>query len=299
LDRTLKVPTQPIRGLAFSGESPTLAALGEDSNVRVWRAASGDLVKTIPLADNPKSVSCLAFSPDGKWIVVGEAFTKAKVYTAKIELLDVAAGREVRALAVHHWEVESTAFSRDGQWLVSANWDKKIRVLEFPAGTSAREFESASKPLSVAISPDARLVASGGADGSASLWERATGRETQRLSGHTGRVRSVAFSPGGQSLASASEDGSARLWNVATGQSTHTLSGHVGAVLSVAFSPDGKWLATGGADDTVRLWDPATGRSLETLGAHAGVWQVAFSPDGKYLAAGYADGSINLWKTKE
>jgi Tol biopolymer transport system component len=299
LDRTLKTPVQPIRGLAFSGDSPTLAALGEDGSVRVFRAPTGDLVKTIPLADNPKAVSCIAYSRDGKWIVVGEAFTKAKIYTGKLELIDAVAGQEVRALTVHHWEVESVAFSRDDQWLVSANWDKKIRVLEFPAGTSVHEFETPSKPLCVAISPDTQMIASGGADGTAALWERASGKQLQQLTGHTGRVRGVDFSPDGRRIASASEDGSARLWDVATGESLHTLSGHAGAVFSVSFSPDGKFLATGGTDDTVRLWEAATGQSLETLGAHAGVWQVAFSPDGKYLAAGYADGTINVWKKQD
>ena len=162
LDRRLKIPSQPIRGLAFGGVPPTLAALGDDGNVRVWSAVTGDLLKTIALADHPKSVSCIAFSPDGKWIVVGEDFTKAEVFTGKVELLDAAAGREVRALSTHHWEVESVAFSRDGHWLASSNWDREVRVMEFPSGNQVREFESPSKPRCVAISPDSKVIASGG-----------------------------------------------------------------------------------------------------------------------------------------
>ncbi len=299
LDRTLKTPSQPVRGLGFGGDTPMLAALGEDGNVRVWRADSGDLVITIPLTDNPKTVSCIAYSPDGKWLVVGEAFVKAKIFTGKLELIDAVKGQEVRALTVHHWGVESVAFSRDGQWLASANWDKKIRLLEFPAGTMAREFEGQAKPLCVALSRGAQMIASGNADGTVVIWERATGKQLNLLTGHTGRIRGVDFSPDGQYLATASEDGSARLWDVSTGESLRTLSGHVGAVLSVAFSPEGKIFASGGADDTVRLWDAANGQSVETLGAHAGVWQVAFSANGKYLAAGYADGTINIWKRQE
>ena len=299
LDRTLKTPVQPVRGLAFGGDHDTLASLGEDGFVRVWNAASGDPITTIALADHPKEVSCMAFSPDAKWIVVGEAFIKAKIYTGKAELLEVAAGRDVRALVMHHWEVESVAFSRDGKWLVSGNWDRKVRVLEFPAGNQAREFESASKPRCVGISPDARIIASGGLDSTVSLWDREGGRSLQRLTGHTGGISSVAFSPDGQRLASASADGSSRIWSVSTGQSLLTLSGHLGAVMSAVFSPDGKFVVSGGVDGTVRFWDSATGQNLETLGAHSGVWQVAFSADGKYLAAGYADGTINIWKKRE
>ena len=54
-------------------------AAEDDGYVRVWNAVSGDLLKTIALTGHPESVSCLAFSPDGHWIAVGEGFTKAEV----------------------------------------------------------------------------------------------------------------------------------------------------------------------------------------------------------------------------
>jgi len=299
LDRTLKIPSQPIRGLAFGGGPSMLAALGNDAYVPVWNAATGNLLKTIALADHPKSVSCIAFSPDGKWMVVGEAFTKAEIFTGRIELLDTGAGREVRGLATHHWEVESVALSRDGKWLVSSNWDRKVRVLEFPSGKQVRDFESASKPRCVAISLDSKAIASGGMDSTVTLWDREGGRVLHRLTGHSGGILSISFSPDGQHLASASADGSARIWNVSMGESLYTLSGHVGAVLAAVFSPDGKFVVSGGADGTLRFWEAATGQNLKTLGAHSAVWQVAFSSDGKYLAAGYADGTINIWKKLE
>ena len=299
LERTLKTPSQPITGLAFGGDDPLLAAVSGDQQVRVWRASTGKLVKTIPLAENPKSVFGLAFTADGKWIAVGEGFTRAMVYTGKVELLDAVAGRDIRALIAHHWGVNGIAISRDGQWLATNNWDKKLRVLEFPSGNEIRAIEEQSKPLCVAISPDARLIASGGMDGRATLWERASGRLWRQLAGHTGRIRGVDFSPDGKWLASASADGSVRIWDVATGPSLRTLSGHEGAVTSVAFSPAGHVLVSGGTDATVRVWDTGTGRPLETLGAHAAVWQVAFSFDGRYLAAGYANGTINIWKKQE
>ena len=299
LDRTLKTPSQPIRGMAFGGEPPTIAALEDDGYVRMWNTVTGESIQTIELAGRPKSVSAIAFSPDGKWLVVGESFTKTEIFTAKIELLNAATGREDRTLTTHHWEVESLAFSRDGKWLVSSNWDRAVRLQEFPSGNQAREFESPSKPRCAAISPDAKQVASGGADGTVTLWDATTGKVLNRLSGHSGEIAGVAFSPDGQHLASASTDGSARLWSVSTGQWLFTLAGHIGPVLSVAYNPDGSLVATGGADDTVRIWDAATGQCLEALGAHSNVWQVAFSPDGRYLAAGYADGTINLWKKKE
>ena len=296
LEQTLKTPVQPIRGLVFGGDRPTLAALGGDGKVRVWNAVTGDLLRTIALPDRPKSVTCVAFSPDGIWFVVGEDFSKAEVFTGKIALLDATAGREVRALATHHWEVESLGFSLDGHWLVSSNWDRKVRVIEFPSGNQVHKFESPSKPRCAAISPDSKVVASGGSDETVTLWDRESGKEIQRLIGHSGGISTVSFSPDGQQLASASADGSTRVWSVATGRSLFTLSGHVGPVTSAVYSPDGRFVVSGGADGTVRFWDVCTGQNLATLGAHSSVWQVAFSSDGGYLAAGYADGTINVWR---
>ena len=299
LDRTLTTPVQPVRGVALGGEPATLAALGPDGYVRTWNAATGDPLKNIALEDHPKGVSCMTFSRDGKWIVVSEFSVKAKVYTSKAELLDAAAGQEVRTLVSHHWEVDGVAVSRDGRWFATSNWDRKVRLLEFPSGKDVRDFESAAKPRCVALSPDGKIIASGALDATISLWDSAGGAEIHRLSGHTAAVVSVDFSPDGRQLASASSDGSTRIWNVATGQSICTLSGHLGAVTSAVYSPDGKFVVSGGADNTVRFWDPATGRNIESFGGHSGVWQVAFSPDGKYLAAGYADGTISVWKRKE
>jgi WD40 repeat protein len=63
----------------------------------------------------------------------------------------------------------------------------------------------------VAFSPDGTRLAAGSADGTAGLWEWATGREQARLQ-HGGQVWAVAFSPDGTRLATGSYDNAARLW---------------------------------------------------------------------------------------
>ncbi|HET8841305.1 MAG TPA: hypothetical protein VFN35_07540, partial [Ktedonobacteraceae bacterium] len=64
---------------------------------------------------------------------------------------------------------------------------------------------------SVAFSPDASFVASGGADNQVLIWNPYTGEIKHTLKGHTGPVSCVAFSPDGQMVASASDDQTIRL----------------------------------------------------------------------------------------
>ncbi|MFN4260953.1 MAG: hypothetical protein ACK4RK_16795 [Gemmataceae bacterium] len=151
--------------------------------------------------------------------------------------------------------------------------------------------------LSVAFSPNGRLLASAGRDKSIRLWDTATGKELRQFQGHRGYVSRIVFSPDGQTLASASWDRTIRLWRVATGEELQVLQGHQQIVFSVAFSPDGRVLASGSGEKFVRLWSVATGQEIQQLkGEFQGYANsVAFSPDGRVLAVGSEDKNIRLW----
>jgi WD40 repeat protein len=151
--------------------------------------------------------------------------------------------------------------------------------------------------ISVAFSPDGKLLASGSRDTTIKLWEAGTGKLLDTLQGHAGFVSSVVFSPDGKLLASGGDDKTIKLWEVGTGKLLNTLQGHAGFVSSVAFSPDGKVLVSGSRDTTIKLWEVSSGKLLNTLQGHAGfVSSVVFSPDGKLLASGGDDKTIKLWE---
>ncbi len=154
----------------------------------------------------------------------------------------------------------------------------------------------AESVLSVAFSPNGRLLASGSSDNTIHLWDVTTGRSVRLLTGHKSQVFSVAFSPNGAMLASASGDHAVKLWDVAGGRAPVTFAGHTDKVFSVAYSPDGNTLASASKDKTIKLWKVAAGSELLTLTGHtAPVMTVAFSPDGQMLASGSEDGTIRLW----
>ncbi|MEH2035302.1 protein kinase domain-containing protein [Nostoc sp.] len=150
--------------------------------------------------------------------------------------------------------------------------------------------------ISVAFSPDGKILASGSCDNIIKLWDVGTGRVIYTLKGHSYWVTSLAFSPDGKILTSGSGDKTIKLWNVTRGRQIRTLKGHSEWVRSVAFSPDGKTLVSGSGDKTIKLWNVTRGRQIRTLEGHSEwVRSVAFSPDGKTLVSGSDDKTIQLW----
>jgi WD40 repeat protein len=150
--------------------------------------------------------------------------------------------------------------------------------------------------LTVAVTPNGRVIASGNHDGTIRLFDKCHGKVLRVLNGHTDPVWSVAVNPEGNLLASGGADGTLKLWNLNSGELLQTWDGHADAVFSMAFSPDGEALASVGRDKTVRLWQADTGSELASLQGISGeVESAVFSPDRETLAAGLSDGTIELW----
>jgi WD40 repeat protein len=196
------------------------------------------------------------------------------------------------------------AFSSDGRWVASANFDKTARVWDAATGKELFILRGHSDTVrAVAFSPDSKRLASVGDDRMGRLWDLSTGKEILTLKGHTGRVSEVAFSSDGKALATAGTDGTVRLWDAATAKQTHLLTERARTAWKVSFSPDGQRLASIVGDHNVsnesvevKVWYVATGKEALTLkGQNEGAFSsVLFSPDGKHLAAA-AYGEVRLY----
>lgn len=147
--------------------------------------------------------------------------------------------------------------------------------------------------VSVAFSPDGKLLAAGSGYNGVILWDAATGKEVRRIDPPVGDF--VAFAPDGKTLATARNwqqgeaSGVVQLWDVATGKLTGQLKGDGNLIRCIAFAPDGKRLAAHSQWGTaqpgaVRVWEVATGKELLRIPTNSAGHTIAFAPDGKLLA---------------
>jgi WD40 repeat protein/serine/threonine protein kinase len=151
------------------------------------------------------------------------------------------------------------------------------------------------------FSPDGRRVVTACWDGTARVWDVATGQALFPPLRHAEGEQCAAFSPDGSRVAIGSSDGTARIWDANTGALLapplkHKGSGFRGAVRHVEFSRDGRRLLTAGMDATARVWDAATGKEFTPPLSHKDwVWHAAFSPDSLRVVTASYDGTARVW----
>lgn len=192
--------------------------------------------------------------------------------------------------------VSSVAFSPDGRFLASGDWDGIVNLWDPASGDLVRTLEKAYGHRALAFSPDSRMLASAVQD-AVKLYDVDTGEVIRTLAAENQSVDSLAFSPDGALLLGSGQE--VLLWDVETGERLNRTFANsrgqsVRNIEGVAFSPDGLLVFAGSLDDNVWIWDVESGEIVHALEHPDDVNAIALSPDGTLLAS-LLTGKIWLW----
>jgi WD40 repeat protein len=239
-------------------------------------------------------VAEIASSPDRKLLAT---FSLDK----SIKLWDPESATAVGQPMLGSDEVISGSFSIDAAKVIAGYLDGMLRIWDVATQTLLHSLSSDSRPVShIAVSPDGRLVASGG--GRLCLWNINSGELVfPPLEKY---ISCLAFNQTGRRLVFGSRDGCLTVLDLRSSEEgvsvdTMTLRGHTSSINDVASSPNGRLLASASQDGTLRAWDTdlvdMSIRTNSTDHSHQRVTSLAVSRDGTRLVSAGDMGDFQIW----
>jgi len=159
--------TASVTAVAWSPDGAIIASASADMTLRLWDAASGDLLAA--LDDHEDSLTALAWSPDGP-------FLASASWDKTVRLWDLSAGPD-KAKAVVTIQgldqyVTALAWSPDGAALVTGGRDGSVRLWHAADGKPWADLGAHGGDVrAVSWSPDGERIVTGGLDGIVRVWD--------------------------------------------------------------------------------------------------------------------------------
>jgi WD40 repeat protein/DNA-binding SARP family transcriptional activator len=283
----------PVASFPLTVES----AVGQQWEVETGRPSGPAIEPFQPVSTeglrflNRASVTAVAYSPDGRLLLVGDSSGQVRFFTAPDQQpmgppIDIGGA-----------EVVGLAFSRDGNRIAVGSAAGEVQVFDVATRMAITPVMAGHRKFiyGLAFTPDGNTVVAADSEGTIVLYDALGRPAAGRVLGDSGGpgqlMAEVAVSSDGRLAATTHVDGSVKAWNLETGQkvSPDLLVPAEALALGIAFSPDVRLLAAGDLAGNVIVWDTETWQQkgpLITVPGDGFLVRLAFSPNGTILAAG-------------
>ncbi len=284
-----------INSAVFSPDGQRIVTASEDRTLKLCDAKTGHELGTLTIEQSTLSPSMMvwaslefvAFSPDGRVVLTGSRDGNVLLWRPNYLTEPTSVLENVAAPTF-------SAFSRDSQGFVAGGPNGIAAIRELNGTTVVSLVGHTAALLSAVFSPDGGRALTASDDGTARIWDAATGRELARCLGHTNSVFAAIFTGDGQRVITSGPDNTIRLWDASTGRELKRIEAG-GVFGALALTPEDR-LIVGGGGPKLHLRDPQTLQVLKTLSGHsAQIFTMALSIDGKRILSGGFDNTARLW----
>lgn len=155
--------------------------------------------------------------------------------------------------------------------------------------------------LSLDIDNFKDIIATGGADTNAVVFDRLSRKIVSELSGHSKQVTSVKFANKGELVVTGSGDNTVRVWKKSEKGSykcKKILGHHTAEVRAVTIHPSQKYFVTASLDRTWKFYDLSSESLIAQVSCcmeSESVSTAVFHPDGHIFGTCFASGFVSFW----
>lgn len=256
----------------------------------LWEMPEFSPIHTLSISN--EKITSVAVNPSGEWLAFGAA------NLGQLLVWEWQSESYVLKQQGHYFDMNTIAFSPDGQNIATGGEDGKVKLWNASSGFCFVTFPEHSASIStVEFAKQGQVLFSASLDGTVRAYDLIRYRNFRTFTSPSPvQFSSLAVDPTGDVVCAGSQDNfEIYMWSVQTGKLLDVLSGHTAPVSGLAFHPTGNQLASSSWDRSVRLWSVfGRSRASEPITVSSEATALAFRPDGKEICASTLDGQLNF-----